>query len=906
MRVHNRSGESVEVSYDKIKERIQQLCSRGSGERRADDGLNNDTNYGENDNDKTDDYGENSHGQVDMSSIDIDEVVIETIKGLYDGITTAQLDDMSARVCVSLQSNDHAYDTLAGRICMSNIHKTIGCVMSLPHDTYAPFSAKVSYIGRKMPGTYNSAFFSFVEKYGKNIDAMMDYEMDYNYNYFSVRTMEKGYLMRVDDVCIESPQDMWMRVAVAINCRGVEDGGSTEEDTLLRRVKTCYDGMSRGRFTHATPTLFNAGTCFEQLSSCYLLGTEDSLKGIYETLSDCAQISKWAGGIGVHVSNVRSKGSHISTTNGSSDGIVTMLKVFNETARYCNQSGRRKGSIAIYLEPWHADVWEFAELRRNTGAETERTRDLFLALWVPDLFMRRVEEDGEWFLMSPDSSPGLQDVHGKDFDRLYEEYVSSGRFVRKVRAKDLWHHIIQCQMETGTPYVLFKDNVNAMCNQKNLGTIKSSNLCAEITEFSDSSTYAVCNLASIAVNRFVKGKWRPLPYSGEDDIVHNDKIKVSRRPGVSYDFEALHETAKLITYNLNKIIDINYYPTPQTHKSNTDARPIGIGVQGFADLYCALGLTYEDEEALQMDAEVMETIYHGALEASIELARKDGPYPRFEGSPFSKGQLQMDLWTEWVSKQNGKMPRPVRYSRNKRWDWDAVREGAKKYGTRNSMVTALMPTATTSQILGNAEAFEPFHSNVFKRTTLAGEFLVLNKTLMRDMLDAGVWEGSNTMQQLMRDDGSVQKMESVPDHIKRLYKTVWEIPQKSILDHAMARAPFVDQSQSMNLFFATPNSSKLYSALLYAWKGGLKTGMYYLRSQPSTEALKISGGGGGSSTSSSTNTKKQRLQQQREKRSGAQQQNSAGTNATTATTSTAAPPNRTCSWDNGVCEMCSS
>lgn len=896
MRVRNRSGESVEVSYDKIKQRLQELCSRGGSVRKGED-------------DRFPGF------VVNMSCVDVDEIVIETIKGIYDGISTAELDDMSARVCVSLQSKDHAYDTLAGRISMSNIHKTIGCLLSFPHDAFVPFTVKVKFIEDKMPGTYNSRFLTFVDRCGTQIDKILDYEMDYNYNYFSVRTMEKGYLIRVNDVCIETPQDMWMRVAISINSvdcfPGEDDDGCSSsvevsEDELrkrMERVRACYDGMSLGLFTHATPTLFNAGTRFEQMSSCYLLGTQDSLKGIYETLSDCAQISKWAGGIGVHVSNVRSKGSVIHTTHGASDGIIPMLKVFNETARYCNQSGRRKGSIAIYLEPWHADVWEFAELRKNTGAETERTRDLFMAMWVPDLFMRRVAAQEEWSLMSPDSSPGLQDVWGEDFTRLYESYEAQGKYIRKVRAKDLWHHILQCQMETGTPYVLFKDSVNAMCNQKNLGTIKSSNLCAEITEYSDHDNYAVCNLASIAVNRFLKGEWEPLQVESPDEkkelstSTSYDDVRVKRN--LTYDFQALHETAKLITYNLNRIIDANFYPTPQTRRSNMQARPIGIGVQGFADLYCAMGLAYEDEEAVQMDAEVMETIYHGALEASVELARQFGPYDKFEGSPFSKGQLQMDLWNDWVDKKHHRNPTPIRYSREKRWDWETLRNDLKKYGIRNSMLTALMPTATTSQILGNAEAFEPFHSNVFKRTTLAGEFLVLNKTLMRDMVDAGVWKGSETMQLLMKEDGSIQNIEWIPAHIRKLYKTVWEIPQKSILDHAIARAPFVDQSQSMNLFFATPNSSKLYSAMLYAWRGGLKTGLYYLRSKPAVEATKVVSGPGNRKTASGAPSS-----------SSSTRASSSSSKAATAVQrqlheSYTLPPRPTMSCTSESCEMCS-
>lgn len=846
MRVRNRSGCDVEVSYDKIKERLQELCKRGCGngsgghngvESCALSALPNEAG----------DHASRVPGCPgcpewdDMASLDIDEIVIDTIKGIFDGITTAQLDDMSARVCVSLQSKNHAYDTLAGRIVMSNIHKTVGHALSFPKGVHVPFSVKVAYIADRLPGTYHPRFLAFVEKHSARLDAMSDYERDYNYNYFSVRTMEKSYLLKVDDVCIESPQDMWMRVAVAINCGG-DAQHRDDRDDRLRSVWACYDMMSRGLFTHATPTLFNAGTRFEQMSSCYLLGTDDSLEGIYDTLADCAQISKWAGGIGIHVSNVRAKGSRIASTNGYSDGIIPMLKVFNETARYCNQSGRRKGSIAVYLEPWHADVFEFVELRKNTGAETLRARDLFLALFVPDIFMRRVVEDGDWYLMSSDACPGLQDVYGQAFDELYCKYVDEGRYMRRVRAKDLWKHILQCQIETGTPYMLYKDNVNTMCNQKNLGTVRSSNLCAEITEYSDSDTYAVCNLASIAVNRFVTGAWSPLKHHvvhvtvGAGDAKKTVPVcKPSPRAGLTYDFDELHRAAKLITINLNRIIDANFYPTPQTRASNMAARPIGIGVQGFADLYCALGLEYDDEAAMQLDAEIMETIYHGALEASVELAVADGPYPKFAGSPFSQGLLQMDLWASEARR------RPVRSSAAKRWDWDKLRANVVRHGTRNSMLTALMPTATTAQILGNSEAFEPAHSNVYKRTTLAGEFMVVNKTLMRDMMEAGAWHGVATMQQLIRSDGSVQALEQVPEHIRRLYRTVWELPQKSIMDHAVARAPYVDQSQSMNLFFPTPNSQKLHSALIYAWKSGLKTGMYYLRSKPATEAMKITG-----------------------------------------------------------------
>lgn len=691
---------------------------------------------------------------------------------------------------------------------------------------------------------------------------MIDYRRDLQYNYFSVKTMDRSYLQKVDGVSVESPQDMWMRVAVAVHCprRRLPDDdhhgddetgdrtGAADEDAL-HRIRTSYDMMSTGSFTHATPSLFNMGTRNEQGSSCYLLGVDDSLSSIYKCLGDCAQISKWAGGIGVHISNIRASKSLIASTNGMSDGIIPMLRVFNETGRYCNQSGRRKGSIAVYLEPWHADVWEFVELRKNTGAESERARDLFLALWIPDLFMRRVIEDGEWYLMSSSASPGLQDVYGEAFDELYMSYVREGRFVKKVRARGLWMHILGCQMETGTPYVMFKDHVNRKCNQKNLGTIRSSNLCAEITEYSDADNYAVCNLASVAVNRFVLPEAEPHPPSvppeerdaagapSEDDErwLGNGTLRLRQRDLLArLDLGRLHAVARHITFNLNRIIDLNFYPTPETERSNRHARPIGIGVQGFSDLYFALGLKYGSEAALTADAVVMETIYHGALTETVRLAREHGPYAAFAGSPFSRGELQMDLWRRYSPDV------PVRLSGA--WDWDALRADLRAYGARNSMLTALMPTASTSQILGNNECFEPVHGNVFKRSTMAGEFKVVNKALMKELMRLGLWTEA-VRQRLVNENGSVQNVPGVPQRIKDVYRTVWDVPQRAIIDHAVARAPFVDQSQSMNLFFAPPSSDKLNRALIYAWKMGLKTGMYYHRSRAATEAINYGTGG---------------------------------------------------------------
>ena len=1158
MRVINRQGDSLDVSYDEIKKRISRLCDAEM-----------------------------------LAAIDIDRVVIQTINGIYDGISTAELDDLSARICASLQSVHFVYDALAARILVSNIAKNVRKRLADAGGFADSFSGKTAYAAAHAESTLDPAYVAFVAANAAELDAAMRYERDAtHHSYFSLRTLEKSYLMRIDGQCVETPQDMWMRVAVVV-------GGPDAANV--------YDDMSRGDYTHATPTLFNAGMRVQQCSSCfvagtevptvnagvkriedvaigdvvrthtgavmpvsqlhrnaragrallavavrgeapvvatvdhrfwamsstdvtaaaswvradelivgahmvataiagggvvfvhidsvaprvpavesddvvytlgveedhsyavgrgglvaqncYLLGTDDSLSGIFKTLADCAQISKWAGGIGLHVSNVRAKGSRIASTNGTSDGIVPMLKVYNECARYCNQSGRRKGSIAIYLEPWHADVWEFVELRRNVGAETERTRDLFLALWVPDEFMRRLEADEDWFLMSPDACPGLVDAFDADagspgaFSALYGRYIAEGKYIKKVRARVLWQHVLNCQLETGVPYVMYKDHVNRKCNQSNVGTIRSSNLCvapethvltssgyhriaelegkagvkvwngvsfsdtvvrktgvdqplvkvhfsngeelectpyhkfyvlesdaadaivveakdlqdgailakfsmpvvpdaelmsgfvrdvsgldvpvnyvlseklrwlealmgrcfltlddsrrsitlqvpsanapflldvkrmlntmgtdpkiatslrsmdglrliidsvdlaklhaigfkcapldetetpqrdarrsvvvtdvrdvgrrddtycfteplegkgvfngiltgncAEITEYSDESSYAVCNLASIAVNRFVS-----------DGAI---------------DFPRLHAAAKQVTRNLNRVIDVNTYPTPESKRSNVGLRPIGVGVQGLGDLYCMLGLPYDDPRAVALDAEVMETIYHGCLEASCEMAEQDGPYDRFAGSPASEGRLQFDMW--------GVEPTSGRY------DWAELKARVREHGLRNSLLTALMPTATTSQILGNCESFEPIQANVYKRSTMAGEFVVVNRHLMRDLMARGLWS-EDLRRRLLARDGSVQALADVPEDLKRVYRTVWEVPQRAVIDHAAARGPFVDQSQSMNLYLAAPSFQKLSSALVHAWRCGLKTGVYYLRSTAAVEAIK--------------------------------------------------------------------
>lgn len=770
MKVRNREGASLDISYDEIKTRISRLCS-----------------------------------EEELECIDIDKVVIQTINGIYDGISTVELDDLSARVCAALQSQHFAYDTVAAKIAVSNMSK--GVRRRIVEAGFpATFSGKMSFLCKELPQLMDEGFMRFVNRHAMTLDAMIDYERDYGFSYFALRTMERSYLKRVGELTVESPQDMWMRVAVCIHQTMDDD----DEMEVLSRVRETYELMSRGYFTHATPTLFNAGTG-KNLSSCYLVGTDDSLKGIFKTLNDCAQISKWAGGIGLHVSNIRARGAMIRGTNGPSYGLVPMLKVFNETARYCDQGGKRKGSFAVYLEPWHADVFEFCELRRNIGAETERARDLFLALWVPDEFMRRVEADDDWYLMSPDVCPGLIDAVGEEFDNLYAKFVFEGKFMRKVRARVLWQHILNCQLETGTPYILFKDHVNKKTNQRNVGTIRSSNLCAEICQFSDSSEYAVCNLASIAVNRFVR---------------------VAPDGSQFLDHAHLHDVAKTVARNLNRVIDINGYPTSETEASNMALRPMGIGLQGLGDLYCMMKLPYDDPRAIRLDAEIMETVYHGALEASVELAEEHGPYPRFEGSPASKGQLQFDMW----SFDPERLGAGVTGTRP-RFDWRALKDRIAASGLRNSLVTALMPTASTSQILGNCEAFEPFHGNVFKRSTLAGEFIVVNRHLMRDLMDLGLWN-EDVRKRLIAADGSVQGFPEVPEHLRRVYRTVWEVPQRSVIDHAVSRGPFVDQSQSMNLYMASPSFQKLSSALIYAWRQGLKTGMYYLRSTAAVEAIK--------------------------------------------------------------------
>jgi ribonucleoside-diphosphate reductase alpha subunit len=697
-------------------------------------------------------------------NVDASMIAQQVFSSMYDNIKTHEIDTLSAEICIGMITSDPDYEVLATRIVASNIQKRVPSTFS-----------------EAMQKLYDAGIVTEeVAKVSSQIDSYIDPERDYQFGYFGLKTLERGYLQKINDEIIETPQYLYARVSIGIHGDDIE------------RVVETYDAMSKGLFIHATPTLFNAGTPRPQMSSCFLVANkDDSIDGIYDTVKECAQISKWAGGIGLHVHDIRANKSHIRGTNGTSDGIIPMLRVYNATARYVNQAGRRKGSIAVYLEPWHADVLDFLEIRLNQGDEEARCRDLFSAMWIPDLFMKRVEEGGNWSLFCPDKAMGLSDVYGKEFEELYERYEREGLATKVVPAADIWKAIIKSQSETGTPYMLYKDACNEKSNQKNLGTIKSSNLCCEILEHTDRDETAVCNLASIALPKFVNKK------TGE------------------FDYEELHRVSKMVTRNLNQVIDKNFYPTDTAKRSNMRHRPIGIGVQGLADVFILCREPFGSEKSREMNRLIFETIYHASLESSCELADKYGAYETFEGSPFSQGILQFDMWD--APKLSG------------RYDWNAMRERVKK-GTRNSLLLAPMPTASTSQILGNNECFEPYTQNIYVRRTLAGEFVVVNKHLVEDLKKVGLW--SKEMKDLMvKANGSVQSIIDIPVNIKELYKTVWEMSQKVIIDMAADRGVFIDQSQSMNLFVESPTLSKLSSMHFYAWKAGLKTGMYYLRSK---------------------------------------------------------------------------
>jgi len=737
MRVVKRSGRIEDMRFDNITNRIKNLT------------------YGLSEN------------------CDSSKVAQQVASSLYDGITVQEIDTLSAEICVGMITVDPDYEILATRITASNIQKV--CPNNF-HNAMKKL-AKAGIVTEE------------VARVAGRVRDDIDTKRDYDFGYFGLKTLEKSYLQRLDGVLMETPQYMFMRVAIGIH----------GED--IPAVLETYDNMSRGFFIHATPTLFNAGTPRPQMSSCFLIANkEDSINGIYGTLTECAQISKWAGGIGMHIHDVRSNKSRIRGTNGQSDGIIPMLRVFNATARYVNQAGRRKGSIAVYLEPWHADIMDFLELRLNQGDEEARCRDLFSALWIPDLFMKRVEQGGNWSLFCPDKAPGLSDAVGEEFEALYTKYEEQGLANATIPAAEVWKAILKSQTETGTPYMLYKDACNQKSNQKNLGVIKSSNLCTEILEFTDKDETAVCNLASIALPKFV-------------DLESK-----------TFDYDKLHEATKIVTKNLNRVIDRNFYPVETARKSNMRHRPIGLGVQGLADVFILCRFAFDSDEAKEINARIFETMYHAALEASSELAEVDGSYETFEGSPASQGVLQFDMW-EGETKLH--------------YDWDALKERIKEKGLRNSLLMAPMPTASTAQILGNNECFEPYTTNIYLRRTLAGEFVVVNKHLVDDLKKIGLW--SKEMKDLMvKAGGSIQNIVDIPDDIKMLYRTVWEIKMKDVIDMAADRGRFIDQSQSMNLFMESPTMSKLSSMHMYAWKKGLKTGMYYLRSKAKARPIQFS------------------------------------------------------------------
>ena len=748
MYVVKRDGRREAVKFDKITARIQKLC-----------------------------YGLNTIVKPEI-------VAMKVIEGLYDGVTTRELDNLAAEVAASNTTAHPDYALLASRIAVSNLHKSTKKSFSdTMKDLYEYLDPKTGKNAALLADDVNE----IIQSNAEILDSNIIYDRDFRYDYFGFKTLERSYLLKLEGKVVERPQHMLMRVAVGIHKANITEAIAT------------YNLMSEGWFTHATPTLFNSGTPKPQMSSCFLLTMkEDSIGGIYDTLKNCAKISQSAGGIGLSIHDIRATGSYIKGTNGTSNGIVPMLRVFNDTARYVDQGGgKRKGSFAIYLEPWHADVFDFLDLKKNHGKEEQRARDLFYALWMPDLFMKRVEENGEWTLMCPHECPGLSDTYGADFEALYTRYEKEGKGRKTVKAQDLWFKVLESQIETGTPYILYKDAANEKSNQKNLGTIKSSNLCTEIMEYTAHDEIAVCNLASVALPKFVRdGK---------------------------FDHNKLFEVTYQITKNLNKIIDENYYPVPEARNSNMRHRPIGIGVQGLADAFILMRFPFESDEAKKLNQEVFETIYYASMTASKDLAKEDGPYETYEGSPVSQGIFQYDMWNVTPSD---------------RWEWNILKEEVKKYGVRNSLLLAPMPTASTAQILGNNECFEPYTSNIYTRRVLSGEFIIVNKHLLRDLVKLGIWN-DDIKNKLMGANGSVQNINEIPDNIKALYKTAWEISQKTIIEMAADRGAFICQSQSLNIFMENANFAKLTSMHFYGWKKGLKTGMYYLRTKAATDAIKF-------------------------------------------------------------------
>ncbi|MFG4005049.1 ribonucleoside-diphosphate reductase subunit alpha [Flavobacterium aquidurense] len=751
MYVVKRDGHREPVMFDKITERIKKLC-----------------------------YGLNE-------LVDPVKVAMRVIEGLYDGVSTSELDNLAAETAASMTIAHPDYAQLAARVAISNLHSnTKKSFSETMKDMYLYVNPRN---GQDAP-LLSDEVFNVIQENSEFLDSHIIYTRDFNYDYFGFKTLERSYLLKINGKIVERPQHMLMRVSVGIH---LDD---------LKSVIETYDLMSKKFFTHATPTLFNAGTPKPQMSSCFLLAMQDdSIDGIYDTLKQTAKISQSAGGIGLSIHNVRATGSYIRGTNGTSNGIVPMLRVFNDTARYVDQGGgKRKGSFAIYIETWHADIFEFLDLKKNTGKEEMRARDLFFAMWTSDLFMRRVQEDTTWTLMCPNECPGLYDVYGEEFEAMYLDYEFRGKGRKTIRARELWEKILESQIETGTPYMLYKDAANRKSNHKNLGTIRSSNLCTEIMEFTSKDEIAVCNLASISLPMFID----------------NGK----------FDHEALYNVTKRVTRNLNKVIDRNYYPVKEAENSNMRHRPVGLGVQGLADAFIMLRMPFTSDEAKVLNQEIFETLYFAAVTASMEMAKEEGPYSTFAGSPMSQGEFQYNMWGMKDEELSG------------RWDWASLRKEVMEHGVRNSLLVAPMPTASTSQILGNNEAFEPYTSNIYTRRVLSGEFIVVNKHLLHDLVDRGLWN-ETLKQEIMRHNGSVQNIDVIPQDLKELYKTVWEMSMKDIIDMSRQRGYFIDQSQSLNLFMQDANYSKLTSMHFYAWQSGLKTGMYYLRTKSAVDAIKF-------------------------------------------------------------------
>ena len=751
MYVLKRDGRKEPIMFDKITARVRKLC------------------YGLND------------------LVDPVKVAMRVIEGLYDGVTTSELDNLAAETAATMTTTHPDYALLAARISVSNLHKnTKKSFVDTMTDLYTYVNPRT---GKKAPLLADNVY-KIIKDNAELLDSTIIYNRDFGYDYFGFKTLERSYLLKLNGEIVERPQHMLMRVSVGIHL-----------DDLDAAIET-YHLMSKKYFTHATPTLFNSGTPKPQMSSCFLLAMkDDSIDGIYDTLKQTAKISQSAGGIGLSIHNIRATGSYIAGTNGTSNGIVPMLRVFNDTARYVDQGGgKRKGSFAIYVEPWHADIFDFLNLKKNHGKEEMRARDLFYAMWIPDLFMRRVEEDTTWTLMCPNECPGLYDSHGEEFEKKYLEYEAENKGRKTIKARELWEKILESQIETGTPYMLYKDAANRKSNQKNLGTIRSSNLCTEILEYTSADEVAVCNLASIALPMFVKDG--------------------------GFDHQGLYDVTVRATKNLNKVIDRNYYPVKEAENSNFRHRPIGLGVQGLADTFIKLRMPFTSDEAKALNQEIFETLYFAALTASKDEAKDEGPYESYKGSPISKGEFQHNLWGIKDEELSG------------RWDWTALRKDIKKHGVRNSLLVAPMPTASTSQILGNNECFEPYTSNIYTRRVLSGEFIVVNKHLLEDLVNLGVWN-EDLKQELMRANGSIQQLDNIPDEIKELYKTAWELSMKDIIDMSRQRGYFIDQSQSLNLFMEGATMAKLTSMHFYAWKSGLKTGMYYLRTKSAVDAIKF-------------------------------------------------------------------